>query len=216
MFGADMMQWGFAVAAFSGFLAMIAVITAVIYARQARELNRLFAGTELLAVWTFTREHWDRAVQSDWQEEVILKRRLCYIVVAWCVVIGAGFWIYDPEAGPIVALILAGVAVLCGIAAIAGPRWRRHRQLSEAPTAWIGRRGVYSGGLFHDWSLPGSSLQEVQTLEDENGDKTLELTYRFVAHRGAGYQYETARIPVPPGKDEEALTVAARLAETIR
>jgi hypothetical protein len=56
----------------------------------------------------------------------------------------------------------------------------------------------------------------MQTLEDENGDKPLELTCRFAAHRGTGYQYETARIPVPPGKDEEALTVAARLGETIR
>jgi hypothetical protein len=37
-------------------------------------------------------------------------------------VIGAGFWICDPEAGPIVALILAGVTVLYSIAAIAGQR----------------------------------------------------------------------------------------------
>ncbi len=214
--GVNMMDRGFAAAVFSGFLALIALITAVIYARQARLLNRLFAGDQLLAVWTFTPEHWRQAVESDWQEEVTNKRRLWYIVVGWCVLIGGGFWLIDPEAGGVVALILAAVAGICGVAAVAAPRWRRRRQLSEPPAAWIGLRGAFVGGLFHDWSLPGSALTDVQTVEDEQGNRSLHLTYRFVAGHGAGFQYETSRIPVPPGRESEAQEVAARLDASIR
>jgi hypothetical protein len=68
---------------------------------------------------------------------------------------------------------------------------------------------VYLGGIFHDWSLPGSSLRSVATLEDGEGRKTLELSYKFMTR--AGFQTETVRVPVPPECEDEALKVAAQL-----
>jgi hypothetical protein len=213
LLGADMMQWGFAAAVFSGFLAMVGLITAIIYRRQARQLAAIFAGEDLLAVWALDLAQWRAAVEADWQQEKRDKRMLWYLVLGWCVVIGIGFAVYDPEAGGIVLLVLLGVAGICGVAAVLGPRWRRRRQLESEGTAWISRRGVYCGGIFHDWSMPGSSLRSVETLAEEDGRKTLELTYEFITR--AGLQTETARVPVPPEQEDEALQVAEQLAATI-
>lgn len=213
LLGADMMQWGFAAAVLSGFIAMIAFVTAVLYRRQARQLGALFAGENLIAVWAVAPDQWRAAVEADWREEKRGKRLLWYLVLGWCVLIGIGFVVFDAEAGGMVLLVLLGVAGLCGVAAILGPRWRRRRQLESEGTAWIGRRGVYCGGIFHDWSLPGSALRSVETLTDDSGGKTLELTYDFITR--AGFQTETARVPVPPGHEDEALNVAELLAATI-
>ena len=181
LLGADMMQWGYAAATLCGFLAMCALVTAFVYVRRARELAKLFAGDNLLAAWTYEQAFWEQAVQSDTEAETAGKRRLLFLVIAFSVLIGGGFWILDPDAGRWVALVLAVVVGLCTIAAYAGPRWRRQRQLTEPPAAWIGRRGAYVGGLFHDWSMAGSALQGVETVEDDHGRKSLELTYRYVA-----------------------------------
>ena len=213
LLGADMMQWGFAAAVFSGFIALIGLITAVIYRRQARQLGALFAGEDLLAVWEVEPVQWCAAVEADWLEEKRNKRMLWYLVLGSCVLIGIGFLVYDPEAGSIVLMVLLGVAGICGVAAVLGPRWRRRRQLESEGTAWISRRGVYLGGIFHNWSLPGSALRSVATLEDEDGRKSLELTYEFMTR--AGYQTETARVPVPPEREAEALSVAEQLNATI-
>ena len=213
MMGADMMQWGFAIAFCSGFIAMIGLITAVIYRRQARQLGAIFAGKDLLATWAVEPTQWRAAVEADWLEEKRNKRMLWYLVTGWCVLIGVGFVVYDPEAGGIVLLVLMGVAGICGVAAVLGPRWRRRRQLESEGPAWISRRGVYLGGIFHDWSMPGSSLRSVATLEDDDGRKTLELTYEFMTR--AGFQTETARVPVPPECEDEALKVAEQLTAII-
>lgn len=210
---ADMMQWGFAAAVFSGFFAMVGLITAIIYRRQAKQLAALFAGANLLAVWALEPAQWRAAVEADWQEEKQNKRMLWYLVLGWCLLIGIGFLIYDVEAGSIVLLVLLVVSGLCGVAAVLGPRRRRRLQLESKGTAWIGLRGVYCGGIFHDWSMPGSSLRSVEASEGEDGRKTLELTYDFPTR--AGFQTETARVPVPPEREQDALRVAAQLAATI-
>lgn len=126
--GADMMRCGYAAATLCGFLAICALVTALVYVRRARELAKLFAGENLLAAWTYEKAFWEQAAQSDAEAEIADKRRLLFLVIALSVLIGGGFWILDPDAGRWVALVLAAVVGLCTISAYAGPRWRRQRQ----------------------------------------------------------------------------------------
>lgn len=72
--GMDMMSGGYAVIWVSAFLAVVCAVSAIIYLRRAVLLDRLVAGKDLLAHWTYTEDEWLRFVDADFHAEAREKR----------------------------------------------------------------------------------------------------------------------------------------------
>jgi hypothetical protein len=209
LFGIDGMEGGFALGMISLFFAIVAAVTWLVFLRRAKVLDAFLQGRGILARWDVPPEVWSRHIAADLVEEKRDKRRLFLIVVAWMVVIGAGFLIKDFEAGLWVLAILLGVLAILALLAFWYPTHRARRLLRRSTPVIIGKTGAYVGGELHDWRLIGSFLGDVE-LEEGPDPKLLRICYFYVSGQGVPIPVEF-RIPVPPGKEAEAARVTEEL-----
>jgi hypothetical protein len=165
---------------------LTAVITALMFRSRGKQAEALISGTgEFIAEWSIPAELWREILQRQYEEEKSAKMMLLRIVWFFCLTIGGGFIIYDPEAGVWVAAVLLFVMVATGLAML--------------------------GDELHSWSMVGSWLQGVD-LETEEGRYWLRVRYAFLTRTGV--QEEQVLLPVPPAempKAELAVTELTKL-----
>lgn len=210
--GWDMMDVGFAMIMLSGFVCMTAVITAVMFLSRGKQAEALLSGTgEFITEWSIPADLWREILQRQYEEEKSAKKLLLRIVWFFCVTIGIGFIIYDPEAGIWVAAMLLFVMVLTGLAATLTPGARLRRLSATETRVRVGKKCVMLGDELHSWSMVGSWLQGVD-LDSDNGRYCLRVRYAFLTR--AGIQEEQVLLPVPPAempKAELAVTELTKL-----
>jgi hypothetical protein len=198
----DMMNGGFAMILLSGFVSMSAVITAVMFRSRGKQAESLLSGTgEFVAEWSIPAELWREIIQRQYEEERTAKKILLRIVWFFCITIGIGFIVYDPEAGKWVAAVLLLLMIVTGLAATLAPRMRlRHLNATETRVR-VGKTCVLLGDELHSWHMVGSWLQDAELLE-EQGRHWLQVRYAFITR--VGIQEEQVLLPVPPQELEKA------------
>jgi hypothetical protein len=208
----DMMNRGYAVIVLSGFVCLTAVITALMFRSRGKQAEALISGTgEFIAEWSIPAELWREILQRQYEEEKSAKKMLLRIVWFFCLTIGGGFIIYDPEAGVWVAAVLLFVMVATGLAATLTPGARLRRLSTTETRVRVGKKCVMLGDELHSWSMVGSWLQGVD-LETEEGRYWLRVRYAFLTRTGV--QEEQVLLPVPPAempKAELAVTELTKL-----
>jgi len=210
--GMDGMAGGYAIAFASGFVALVALIAAAVFAARARILKRLLAGQGVLVHWTYPDPERRDQARKELAEEQKGSWILFLIIAGFSLVIGVGFLIADPEAGRYVLLVLAGVvALLAGLAALA-PRIRFAKRRRATPEAIVSREAGYVFGMLHTWKLLGARLEGTDVTSGR--DPVLRVTYsapvvyaRFFLTR----QQYTVSIPIPHGEEERAREIARAL-----
>lgn len=200
--GIDMMEKGFALVMLCVFFAIASSITWLLFRRRARMLDRFLKGRDVLIRWNIPADVWVRHVAEDLKEEKEGKKGLFLIAAFWVVLIGGGFAIFAGEAGRMVALVLLGVLAILVPFAFWLPKVRAARMLKRPTPVIIGREGAYVGGELHDWKLVGSFLSGAK-IDDTKDPKQVCIDYYYISGRGAPVPCEV-RLPIPPGKDEEA------------
>jgi hypothetical protein len=201
----DMMGAGYAWITIVGFAAVAAGITAIVLQRRARWDHDLIAGThDLIAEWTVPEALWRRVTGRQFEQQTLAKRGLLLIVWFWCVVIGVGFVIADPEDGWSVAAVMGLVMVVTAVASVWFPRRRGHRLATAPHRVAVGPTRVLLGDEWHSWGAPGSRLTGAR-LVNEAGDYWLDVRYSYLSR--AGVLTERVLLPVPV----EALADAERV-----
>ncbi len=205
----DMMKWGFAFVTMSLMLLVTGIVTVIIYSRRARLLERMLAGSDLLAHWTYAPAEWTAFVEADYIEERRAKKNLLLLTGVIMAVVGLGFVFYDPDAGSVVFLVLLGVFVLLAVVAVLAPWLQHRRRQRHPPAALVSRDGVWLAGGFHCWNALGARFADAIVRVDEATPPVLLITYII---RGNNMDQEVpVRIPIPAGRREEAEGVAAAL-----
>lgn len=205
LIGIDGMDGGYAISFLSIFLAVSAGITVVLFWGRARDFDRLLNRSSLLAVWNYDESAWESFNEFDRQAYTQENQQKLLLTAVISVVIGAAFWIFDPEAGKIVALILAGVLIL--LAAVAyGVPWLMYWQRRTGPRqVWIGREAALIGRVFHTWKGFGGRLEGAEIQ-----DGALIISYSTPSR--IGRELTTLRLPIPLGKAGEAEHILEALA----
>ena len=198
----DMMNGGYAMIVLSGFVCLAAVITALMFRSRGGQAEALLSGTgEFITEWSIPADLWREILQRQYEEEKSAKKMLLRIVWFFCITIGGGFIIYDPEAGVWVAAMLLLMMVLTGLAATLTPGARLRRLSNTETRVRVGKKCVMLGDELHSWSMVGSWLQGVD-LETEEGRYWLRVRYAFITR--AGIQEEQVLLPVPPAEMPKA------------
>jgi len=209
----DMMNGGYALIVLSGFAALICLITAIVYVPMARDWDRLFSGTDVLADWRYDEQSWLEFTEADFQEELQAKKQLWWLVFVITIVVLIGFVaMLRDEASVYVALGMLGFMGVLRILAVTMPRLTRRTHLKSGRRILIGRHGVWQGGVHHTWGSLGSRLDQIEALIDEEQAKAwLVLTYSFPTRTGR--EETQIRLPVPNNDLREGRRVGELLAE---
>jgi len=211
--GMSGMAGGYAIAFVSGFFALVALIAAAVFWARARVLARLLSGQGVLVHWTYPDADRKKHTREELAEEQKGSWVLFLIIAAFCLVIGIGFFIADPEAGRYVLFVLLGVVVLIAAVAALAPRIRYAKRRRATPEAIVSKEGAYVLGMLHTWRLLGA---RVESVDVKDGRKpVLRVTYSAPMVYGKFFyarQEYTVQIPVPAGETERAEDVAGVLA----
>jgi hypothetical protein len=208
----DGMAGGYALAFVSGFVALCAVLVTVVFSARARVLGRLLAGRGVLAHWTYPAE--DRAdhVEKELAEERKGSWTLFFVILGFCLVIGVGFLIADPEAGRFVFFFLLGVAALLAVVAWLAPRLRHRKRRRATPEAIVSLEGAYVLGMLHTWRLLWARVEAAEVAQGKK--PVLRVSYSAPVLYGRFFytrQSYTVQIPVPRGEEERAERVVRAL-----
>jgi hypothetical protein len=207
--GWDMMRSGYAWITIVGFAAFAAAVTAIVLQRRARWDHALSSGThDLIAEWTVPDALWQRVTTRQFEQQTMAKRGLLLIVWFWCIVIGIGFVVMDPESGGPVAAVLGLLMAITAVAAAAFPRRRRHRLATAPHRVAVAKSRVLLGDEWHSWGALGSHLTGIR-LDQQNGEHWLDVRYSYLSR--AGVMTEQVLLPVPP----EALADAQRVVDAL-
>jgi hypothetical protein len=207
--GIDMMKFGYGIIALCIFLGITACVTWVVFLRRARMLDRFFEARGVLARWEIPSRDWVKHVAADLEGEKRDKKTLFVITAVWALVIGAGFMIYDPDAGRWVAGVLAMMMLILVPFAFWLPNRRAARMLRKPTPVVIGREGAYVGGELHDGRLVGTFFGHAE-IYDTKDPRQLLLHYSYLTRYGVPTPV-VVRIPIPPGAEAQAAQVVNEL-----
>ena len=207
MNGADS---GFAIAFLGGFVALVGLIAALIYARLAAVLDRITRKENLLAYWTYTPQQWQEYAEKEYTEGIAGRKQLYILLDVVSVIAGIIVgWFNRHKPGVIVVIVIGIIAVISVTAWLsAGSNYRRSRKyLGEA---YLALDGVYLNRKLYIWKGIGNRLEAV-AYEDTDPKQPI-IHFEYSAPSEDGRDYYHARVPVPPGQEETARNIVAQVA----
>lgn len=206
LLGADMMAYGYALAALGVFLLITGLVTAIIYWQYAVAQRQVLAGQDVLAHWQYDSETWRRYAGAEFQREQADKRRLFWITTVLLGVTFGGCGILDSEVAGWMAGAGASVIALLAFFAFILPRLNYRRNLKRVGTVTIATNGIDMNGAFMPWDRLGGRLEGVELcLEEDPPLLAFEVSYPA----RTGRQQTVIHVPIPPGQEAEAERVLA-------
>jgi hypothetical protein len=190
------------------------VSAAYLYSNLPRAmcLSRLFKGADLLAHWDYTEAEQDEYALT----ETIMRKSgsgvYAKIMTAAAVLFAIVFFIYslgNPAKDRGIALVVCPILAAAGIAGFFAPSLV-NRRIQHAPKeAYIGLYGAWVMGEYAVWSAPGMRLKDIRI--EKTGRDTEEIAVNCVIPSRRGNRSRVLRIPVPRGKEDEAVRAVNRV-----
>lgn len=187
----DMMRYGFGIATLCGFACLTAVVTAWMYAKQARALDKILNGEQVLGHWTVSEADWRTFTGMDYAEQMGRNKSLLILTLSLTAVIAIGLTLVSGD--PLFLVICSGIALMVTIAAYLGPMWYQKQQQDNREVI-IAESGVYCGGRFAYWDLITIQLDAV-TLRQDTIPALLAFDFTYL--NGRMVNSDTMRVPVP-------------------
>lgn len=194
------MEGGYAIRFVSAFMVVVSAIVVAVYSGRAKQFDLLLKPENQLAYWHYSPEKWADFVQLDYREEAAAKRKLFYYVAAITIVTGMfmflaiGSFLFIP--------ITAGIILLVAFPAILVPLLRYRKLKKSGASVIISANGLIIGNVLHLWSQMNARLEDVE-IDNNSLPALLKFHYSYPSRNGR--QDETARVPVPDGKETEAV-----------
>lgn len=206
LLGIGGMEGGFAIAFICAFLVIMGIIVILVYNQRARRMEKLIQGDQLLASWTYSSEEWRSYADYDFEEDKVTKRSMFRMVAIIALVVGAIMTIILKHI--VVPLTILGIIGLIAIPAFIGPKIRHGRNVDSLGKVLISSNAVYLNGAFYSWDMLGARLDHAG-IERSSHPHCLVIDYSYPTR--TGIQTDTVRIPIPQGKEGEALMVVRAL-----
>jgi hypothetical protein len=210
--GMDMMRNGYGLTCLAGFVAMVALIAALVFFSRAAAWGKLARGQDVLAHWTYGDAEWQAYAQLEFEEESTDKRNLWLVLAGIALLVGAIFFLADREAGGVVLLVMLGLVAVTGALAFGLPRLALARNQGAPGEVVISSEAVWLSGTFHTWKGWGARLESVRLREETPA--ILEIIYS--TPNRTGRQNTTVRVSVPMGQQMAARQVADQLQKSGR
>ncbi|HSW58487.1 MAG TPA: hypothetical protein VLH15_08805 [Dehalococcoidales bacterium] len=210
LIGLDGFDGGFALSLLGLFVALIGLITSVIYFRMAAALERITRKENILAHWRFSPEEWKKYTEREHKVDVGGRKGLFIMVAVITVIVGIIFWIAVRDNPLIIFLICLGIIAITGLTAwLTGWANYRHnkKNLGEAIVALD---GVVLNRRLHLWKGIGNRLESITYEGYRRQLPQISITYSSPGRHSRNVY--TARVPVPPGQEELAKKITADIA----
>ncbi|MGC8762665.1 MAG: hypothetical protein ACP5VN_03370 [Acidobacteriota bacterium] len=203
--GMDGMKGGYALQ----FIAVALVLPmglagAYITRKRARLYDKILAEEGLLAHWITPPLEWRLFCEAELKRERSEKRFLFLLISGFAVFFSGLFSLLDHRAAPFLLWGAAGFVAFMGAVAALSVWLPHRRRVQSAGETRIHREALLTAGALHAWTGSGARLESVEMEREEEG-LLLAFTYSFPVRNGRDTR--TARIPVPPGKEEAAEAV---------
>lgn len=185
-----------------------------VFLKQAKLLEGMFNNRDLLAHWTFASTEQLEKAEAAYKERMARNKVMIFVMTFFFVVIGGFFLLFafdDMEEAGLFFIIFFGVLVLLYIVAFAAPRIMYHRMKKALPEVFVGPYSAWVMGEYTQWKAPMTTIMGVNLLHDESGDVVIAVNFEILQRYGP--QLEECRIPVPDGKEAEAINVAQKIAD---
>jgi hypothetical protein len=209
--GLDGFNGGFALSFLGGFLAIIGIIAAVIYARLAGALDRITRQENLLAHWKYTPEEWKDYTEREHKEDASSKKGVFILIAVIAVVVGIIFYVIVRDNPLVIVGIVLGIIAVAGLSAYFSTLATYRQNKKYLGEAFIALDGVYLNRQLHIWKGIGNKLEEISYESEYHAQPMIKIDYSSPG-RSERYYY-TARIPVPPGEEETAHKIVSEIAK---
>jgi hypothetical protein len=213
---------GFIFSAVCAFGIFITLLILPGYRKQAKQMDEILSGTELLGRWSCTNEEWERHIQSE-KKKGKKDFKLVLGIIGISMVILLGVMIFSSRQDPmslslwlVVGAIFLGVGILIGgIGWLAATLPERRLRKASNHDICVGSSGLYLGGKFISWHLFFAKLEGVKYDPGDPG--TIQFSW---LQPGAGY-YGTAamqavRAPVPKTQDALAREIVHKFSNQFK
>jgi len=205
MAGIDAGDWVFALMFFAIVFGITAFIIAIMYTKRASLTERMLQRDNLLAYWTYTPEQWSSYAVKEHEENKREKRNMFVLISVISIVICAILALIIQDGWYIFLFVALGIIVLMALAAWMSV-WTRYRQNQKyAGETYICADGIYLNRELHVWRGFGAVLEDVVYQQDPAEPLVL-ITYSVINRYNR--QYVTIRVPVPRGKEDQAINLA--------
>ena len=207
--GMDGFDGGFALSFGAGFLAIMGIITVVIYSRLAGRLDHILRQENSLAHWHYSPEEWREYTQTEFIEDKSAKKGIFILIAVITVIVGIVLAIINRDDALLIIAITIGFILFMGLVAfisITYIHWQNRKYHGEA---YLTRDGVYLNRQLHIWKGIGTRLEDA-IYEDENSAQP-RIVFQYSAPGTSSRYYYTARIPVPHGEEGNARKIVAEI-----
>jgi hypothetical protein len=179
------------------------LISGIIFTRMANNFKAMIDGKDLLAHWTYSKEEWDKYTEAEHIRNRKEKWGLFRFIAIIAIIVGIGFAIFNHDALPVMLIVIPALIVLIAFVAFLSITTTYRRNRNHLGEVYIGRRGAIFQHTLHYWKLPETYLQSVKFFPGD--EPYLEIGYS--GQSGMARANYTARIPVPGGRENEAVEI---------
>jgi len=210
----DMMDWGYAMICFSGFLFVAGTITFFMFTYRAIRLHHILNGKNILAHWKYPASEYEEEAKKKLESEKARNKILISIVWFFFVVITLGFIglaILEGEEdslGLFVA-IMGGVLFVVTSFSLFMPHVHYKLALHNSSEALISKDGLFFMGQLHTWNKPFFILKNVH-LDEKIKNLVFEIKY-FTKLGWYKYEDYEVAVPIPNGEIVSAKNVVKAL-----
>lgn len=193
-------------------LALTFLICFFMFIGQAKRLDGLFKGKDLLAHWTFNSSDQMKKAEIEFYEKKSRHKIMLMIVAFFFVLITAIFAIFGfddlEEAAGFIGL-MAGVFAFIALVALITPYTSYKRMKNSIPEVYVGPYSAWVLGEYTQWKAPMTKITGIG-YKDETSGAVIEID--FTIWQRYGPQPHVCRIPIADGHEEEAKELVEKIA----
>jgi hypothetical protein len=190
LFNIDPMDGGGALIMVGLLLSVTGAITVFLYNKQAKALDEMFAGKDLLAKWELSTEEWEdffpRAEKAARNQKFVLWIIMTFFFVLFSTI----FYFFFEDGDSAQYFLLTMGAIWLFISGLLYFIVNAKKSSAANREIFIGKKGVYVNGQAHLWKGVGTRLVDVAYLE---ADDLLKFTYSSPA----AYSAQLVEVLVP-------------------
>ena len=193
-------------------LALTFLICFFMFVSQAKRLDRLFRGKDLLAHWTFDASEQMKKAKTEFEEKKSRHKILLLIIGFFFVVLTAIFAIFgfdDIEDAAGFIGMMGGIFAFIALVALITPYTSYNRMKKALPAVFIGPYSAWVMGEYTQWKAPMTRITGISYQTTRTG-AVIEVNY--VIFQRYGPQPHVCRIPVADGHEQEAAKLAENMA----
>ncbi len=197
-------EWIFALMFFAIVFGITSFIVAIMYTKRASLTGQMLQRNNLLAYWTYSPEQWNSYTVTEHEENKREKRNMFILISVISIVICAILAITIQDGWYIFLFVALGIIVLMALAAWLSVRSRYRQNRKYHGDTYICADGIYFNRELHVWRGFGAILEDV-TYRQNPSEMLVLITYSVINRYNR--QYVTIRVPVPRGRENEALNL---------